>query len=370
MPARTLHKFHFGLYSNTVIDWLWHLFVRYRLRLTAYTIVWIFSVTGTRAAVGNEERIDYVVAVVNDQSVTWTDLRSALVVRAFVDPLVSLLPPLLDELKNPSDEAQRTIIDILIDRTLMLQEAERLGIPLARWHDKVATDMERIKMSYPSELGFFETLKLSGLEYAELEEWMRAGLIIDDLIFRKFIKGIRGEKIEQESLRHFEQHKSEYSEAARVRFTYVLIPLRSDASLQEETQAGRSAEAIYFRLRNGMSIQEIQQFEQGSAQIKPDSRTEYIDSKLGRTIAALKTNRWSSPIRTPSGYLIVNSLGVEKRRQQAYTEVKDEIKRMLIDKQVGEQMEKWLAQQKEIGNWRILDPSLAQTKKHSPRNKP
>lgn len=370
MPTRTGHKFHLGLHSRIVVDWLRHVFERYRLRLTVYTILWIFSITGTRAVVGNEERIDYVVAVVNGQAVTWTELRSALVIPAFVDPLVSLLPPLLDELRNPSDEAQRTILDILIDRTLMLQEAERWGIPLVRWHEKVATDMERLKMSYPSELEFFETLKLSGLEYAELEEWMRAELIIDALIFRKFINSIDDEKIEQESLKHFEQHKTEYFEAARVRFEYVLVALRLDASPQEKTKAERFSEEIYSHLRNGVPIQEIQQFDQASEQIKVGTGAEYLDSKLGRSIALLKTNRWSSPIHTPSGYLVANSLGTEKRRQKAYTEVKDEIKRMLINKQVDKQMEKWLAEQKEIGNWRILDPSLPRTNKHSPRNHP
>ena len=345
--------------TASTIDWLRYSFAKYTLRLTIYTLVGIFSLTRSWAAVGNEERIDYVVAVVNDQAITWTELRSALVIRAFVDPLVSLLPPLLDELRNPSDEAQRTILDILIDRTLMLQEAERWGIPLARWHDKVAADMERLQDSYASESVFLETLKQSGLEYAELEESLRSGLIIDNLIFRKFINRIDGEKIEHESIQHFEQHKSEYFEAARVRFQYVLVPLRLDASLQEKTQAEHSAEEVYSRLRNGMSIQKLQQFEEGSVQVKTGTGTEYLDSKLGRSIAELKTNKWSSPIRTLSGYLVVTSLGEEKRRQKAYPEVKDEIKRMLIDKQVDDQMEKWLAEQKEIGNWRILNPSLA-----------
>ena len=310
------------------------------------------------------------VAVVNDQAITWFELRSELVIRAFVDPLVSLLPPLLNELRNPSVEAQRTILDILIDRTLTLQEAERWGIPLARWHDKVAADMERLKSSYPSESVFSETLKLTGLEYAELEEWMRAELIINDLIFRKIINRIDEEKIEQESRQHFEQYKSEYSEPPRVRFKYVLVPLRLDASLQEKRQAERVAEEIYLRLRDGMSIQEIRQFEQGSAKFKIDTGTEYLDSKPGSTIAALKTNSWSSPIHTLGGYLVANLIGTEKRRQQAYTEVEDEIKNMLIVKQVAEQMEKWLANQKEIGNWHILDPALAQIKGRNPRNEP
>ena len=373
MPAKTEQKSNSGQYRNTAIDSLWHSFARYAFGLTVCTIVGVSSIIGTRSAVGNEERTDYVVAVVNGQAITWTELRSALVVRAFVDPLVSLLPPLLDELKNPSAEAQRTILDILIDRTLMLQEAERWGILLASWDGDVADDMDRLIDSYPSELAFSDTLKLSGLEYAELEEWMRAGLIIDDLIFRKFVNRIDAEKIDQESLQHFELHKSDYSEAARVRFEFVLVPLGLDASPQEETQALRTAEAIYSHLRSGTPIEEIQQFGQDDAHIELDTGTDtlYITSKPGREIAAFKTNRWNSPIHTPSGFLIVNSRGVEKRRRQAYTEVKDEIKSMLIKKQVGEQMEKWLAEQKRIANWRILDSSLAPTnKKHRPRNQP
>ncbi len=373
MPVRTEQKSNFGKCSNTANDWLWHSFSRYAFGLSVFTIIGVFSISGPRSAVGNEERIDYVVAVVNGQAITWTELRSSLVVRAFVDPLVSLLPPLIHELKNPSTEAQRTILDILIDRTLMLQEAERWGILLVSWDGDIASDMDRLKESYPSELVFSDTLKLSGLEYAELEEWMRAGLIIDDLIFRKFINRIDAEEIDQESLQYFELHESEFSEAAKVRFEFVLVPLRLDASLEEEAQALRSAEAIYSHLRNGTPIEEIQEFGQVAAHIEPDMGTDtlYITFKLGKEIAALKTNRWSSPIHTPSGFLIVNSRGVEKRRRQAYTEVKDEIKTMLIDKQVREQMEEWLAEQKRIANWRILDSSLAQTnKKYSPRNQP
>ena len=373
MPEKTEQKSNFGQCRNTAIDWLWHSFARYAFGLSVFTIIGVFSITGPRSAVGNEERIDYVVAVVNGQAITWTELRSSLVVRAFVDPLVSLLPPLIDELKNPSTEAQRAILDILIDRTLMLQEAERWGILLVSWDGEVAADMKRLKDSYPSELVFSDTLKLSGLEYAELEEWMRAGLIIDDLIFRKFANRIYAEKIDQESLQYFELHESEFSEAARVRFEFVLVPLRLDASPQEETQALHSAEAIYSYLRNGTSIEEIQESEHFAAHIELGTGTDtlYITSKLGKEIAALKTNRWSSPIHTPSGFLIVNSRGVEKRRRQAYTEVKDEIKRMLIYKQVREQMEKWLAEQKRIANWRILDSSITQTMKtYSPSNQP
>ena len=353
-----------------IIDRRRNFFARCRLRLTVYALVGIFAISGIRVAIGNDARIDYVVAVVNDQAITWSELPSELVISAFVNPSVPLLPPLLNKHRNPTREDQRTVLDTLIDRTLMLQEAERWGIPLARWDDKVADRIERFKKSYPSKSVFFETLKQAGIEYAELEEWIRTRLIIDNLIFRKFINSIDGEKIEQESLRHFEQYKSEYFQAARITFEYVLVPLSLDASLEEKSRVERLAEKIYLHLRNGMPIEEIQQFESGDANIKIAARTTHLDSELGSTIAALKTNRWSSPIPTPGGYLVANSHGAEKRRQKAYTEVKDEIQSMLIDKQVDEQIEKWLAKQKEIGNWHILDPALAQIEGRASRNKP
>ena len=346
------------------------LLARCRLRLTVCTLVGIFAIIGIRVAVGKETKIDYVVAVVNDQAITWSELPSELVIGAFVNPSVPLLPPLLKEHRNPTREDQRTVLDILIDRTLMLQEAERWGIPLARWDDKVAARIEQFKMSYPSESVFFQELKQAGIEYAELEEWLRAGLIIDSLILRKFTNNIDGEKIEQESLRHFEQYKSEYFQAARITFEYVLIPLSLDASLEEKRRVERLAEKVYLHLRNGMPTEEIQQFESGDANIKIATRTTHLDSELGSKIAALKTNRWNSPVQTPGGYLVANSHGAEKRRQKAYTEVKDEIQSMLIDKQVDEQIEKWLAKQKEIGNWHILDPALAQIEGRASRSEP
>ena len=144
--------------------------MQYASRLAFYTLFTIFLTTGSHAAVGSGEKVDYVVAVVNDQAITWSELQGALVIPAFVDPLISLSSPILDELRNPSNEVKRTVLDILIDRKLMLQEAERWGIPLARWHDKVAADMDKIKRSYSSESAFVEALKQSGLEYEELEE--------------------------------------------------------------------------------------------------------------------------------------------------------------------------------------------------------
>ena len=344
--------------------------MRYASRFTFYTLLAIFLTTGIRAAVRNGEKIDYVVAVVNGQAITWTELQSALVIPAFVDPVISLSSPILDELRNPSDEVKRTVLDILIDRKLMLQEAERWGIPLARWHDKVAADMDKIRAAYPSEAAFLETLKKSGLAYGELEEWLKSGLIIDDLIFRRFINRIDEEKIEQQAAQHFEQNKVKYSEAAQVRFQYVLVPSKLDESLNQQTHARQLAEENYSRLQSGVSPEDILQIEENSLAMMIGTTTEIVETKLGRSIAKLEVDEWSLPMRIPDGYLVANMLGTEKPRQKTYTEVRGEIKRMLIEKQVAEQMELWLGKQKETGNWRILDPALAQLQVENPHIEP
>ena len=344
--------------------------MRHASGLTFYTLLVIFLTSGSDAVAGNGENIDYVVAVVNDQAITWSELQSARVIPACIDPLISMSSAILDELTNPSDEVKRTVLDILIDRKLMLQEAERWGIPLARWHDKVTADMDNIERSYPSASAFVEALKKSELEREELQEWLRSALIIDDLIFRRFINTIDEQKIEQQAAQYFEQNRMKYSEAAEVKFQYVLVPSKLDEPLDQQAQAKQLAQEIYSRLQRGVAIQDFRQVGETSLEIMTGTTTEVVETNLGRLIVELERDAWSPPIRTPDAYLVAKSLGTQKLRYKPFSEVRQRIATMLVEKQVAQQMESWLEKQKETGNWRILNPALAQLQIGNPDTEP
>ena len=359
-----------GIVVGTIIYWLKHVVKRYSPRFELCLLVGLFLTTEGGATSRKEEKIDYVVAVVNEQAITWTELQSALVIPTFVDPMLSLSPQMLNQLENPSLEVQRTVLEILIDRTLMLQEAERWGIPLARWHEKVATDMSKLMAAYPSEETFFKILKASRLEYEELEEWLRSGLIIDELILRRFINRIDGEEMEKQATKHFQQHKSDYSLPAQARFQYVLVSSKPNAPVSRQTEAKQLAQYIYLRLREGTAVQSIPEIAANPVKIIASTKTENIHTEIGQLIVELEANRWNRPIQTPDGYLVTRLLSLEKPRLRKYTEVRQKIKRRLVEKQVAEQMEIWLEEQKKTGDWRILNPALSELQQNDRSTKP
>ena len=77
----------------------------------------------------------------------------------------------------------RTVLDELIDRKLMMQEADRLGIPLARWKAKV--DVE-LKATLGDEKLLTEINKKFGLETEEIRDWVRTRLILNEFRDRRF----------------------------------------------------------------------------------------------------------------------------------------------------------------------------------------
>ena len=77
----------------------------------------------------------------------------------------------------------RTVLDELIDRKLMMQEADRLGIPLARWKAKV--DVE-LKVTLGNERLLTEINEKFGLETEEIGNWVRTRLILNEFRDRRF----------------------------------------------------------------------------------------------------------------------------------------------------------------------------------------
>ena len=176
----------------------------------------------------NQKPVDYVLAVVNDRAITLSALENELIIR---------------QIRESSDK---------VNRARLLQEAERWGIPLARWKDKVSAEVEDIKSKYPSEPLFFEELEESGLEYKDLEEWIKSRLILNELIVRRFHSKIDKEAIEQGAIQYFKQNQF-------FQFQYIIVFSSPEDSLDKQAQTKQIAEKIYTRLQAGAEFDDIQQ---------------------------------------------------------------------------------------------------------------
>ena len=326
-------------------------------RITFYVCMML---TVTCLSAQNVKPIDFVIAVVNRQAITLSELESELIIPFFVDPVL-FRSPIPSEIRNPSTEDKRAVLWVLIERKLMLQEADRMrgGIPLARWQEEITEAMEGIKSRYSSDAAFSDALKEKGLEYEELEEWQQSRLIINGWISRRFGTRIAEDEIEQKAVQYYEQHKSEFIEPTQVKFGYIKVFPRLEDTPEQQTHAKQLAEDIYALLQKGAKFSDLYQTYKNTSNIHIDNNAQISGAtRLGMTLAKLKIGEFSKPIARPDGYLIAKLLS-KTPRQETYSEVKGEIKKVLIDEQLKTWVKAWLDEQKEIGDIRILHPELA-----------
>ena len=287
-----------------------------------------------------EEIIDSVVAVVNGQAITLSDLKNELII---------------SEIENPSDKVKASVLLSLIERRLMLQEAEKVEFPPAP--EKVDAEMQKIVSRYESEALFRKELKQRGLEYEALVEWIRARMIQEKWIERQFGHKLLDDDIEQEAIQYYEQHKSEFIEPVKVRYQAVTVLSKPEDTAQQQRRAKQAAEVIYSRLRKGATVRDIQP----TNQIRIDDNAEISGTqKLGLTLAQLKVGELNKPILTPEGYLIAKLLSKVPPRQKKYQQVRREISELLIQSKIKALLEAWLKEQRRTGDIRILHPKLAQ----------
>ncbi|MCZ6676859.1 MAG: peptidyl-prolyl cis-trans isomerase [Candidatus Poribacteria bacterium] len=315
-----------------------HLYVS----LCLFLIASLISASGSFA---RESIIDYVIAVVNDQAITLRRLSTEFIIR---------------EVENPSTEIKQKVLEELIKRKLMLQEAERMGIPLGVGR-RVEKEIQKIKSKYASEALFFEDLQESGLEYSELEEWLRNDFIVKELIARRFLSKIDEPQIDQEAVQYFEQHRSEFVEPMQIQFQYIMVVSAPEDARDEQARAKQLAEALYSRLRTGATFEDIQQAYKDipSLRVVQEPQTLTPNTKVGLTIAELGINEVSQPFWTPDGYLIARLTGKKLPQQKSYPEVRQQITDRLIQEKLETQIHAWLREQWEAGDIRILVPELA-----------
>ena len=329
------------------------------LFIAAY-LIFATSSTADVTSPQSQNSIDYMIAVVNDQAITLSALENELIIRVFILARISSgvigtleNESIVREIKNPSNQMKAAFLKGLIERKLLLQEAERLEFPPSQ--EKVDAEIQqRIKSKYDPEVLFFEDLKKSGLAYKDLEEWIMTSLIIREWIARKFRSNISEEMIEQKAALYYEQNRSEFLE---LQCQYIKVLSKPEHPPNQQAQAKQLAGEIYARLKAGMEVGEVQKMYNDPPNLYVTQEPQIVpaNTKTGATLAKLRKDELSEPLLTPDGYLIARLLD---KRQRTYSEVSGGIKDILIQREVENQVDVWLKEQWAAGDIRILDAGL------------
>jgi peptidyl-prolyl cis-trans isomerase SurA len=201
------------------------------------SVLAVMCATGTSAA---GVMLDRVVAVVNNEAITWGELY-----RAMEFELSRNMRKVSDEEKRKIfNENEAAFLESMIEVRLQLQEAERLGIKAGEKDVKAAIDNIKVKYALEEE-EFLRVIREEGFTHEKYMEMLREQITIRKLIEREIRNRIQ---ITEDDVRNY-MKENNLREGVLYRLRQIFFSLPEDEE-QEDALSGK-IDAIRIKLKEG-----------------------------------------------------------------------------------------------------------------------
>ena len=127
--------------------------------------------------------------------------------------------------EGQGDVLRRSVLDELVDRTLLLQAARERAIVVGQ--DQVERAFLRVRSEYPG-TAFDDLLAQERLSQAELKSRLKDQLTVERLFEREVFPSVR--VVDAEVARHYAEHAAEFQEPEQVRVMQIVVATRDEAT--------------------------------------------------------------------------------------------------------------------------------------------
>lgn len=293
--------------------------------LKAYILIFLFLTIGFSCN-SFARIVEKVVAVVDDEIITLTDVRGFL------------------SRYSPHGMDEKKVLNILIENVLIQKEAKRIGLEVS------AEDVKGTLESMQQESGlnneeFIHALKKEGLSLTDYKEQIRENIlkmrIVDVMLKNKLI--IKDDEIQD----YYEIHRHEFVMGAKVRLQNILFTITASATEDEIKTVYEKAEKVLELIKSGADFGELAKlYSDGpAAQLGGDlgyfTQDELMDD-MGRWAFTLKEGEVSEIIKSPLGFNIIKVLEKIYDKVRPLDEVKEEIRSRLFSIKLEKRYEEWI----------------------------
>lgn len=210
------------------------------------------------------------------------------------------------------------VLDDMIDREVVFQEAKRLGLAIdpKRIDDEVA----KIRESYGPEQNFQAALKeQAGTDLDALRQEITYQLLLQELATKDVVIS------EEEMLTQYNNYKDRYAKPMQANVWQIVVSSQTEAKqVLRELKAG----ANFSTLAKERSIDNLTAANGGELGWVSSTDRDLPDN-VKETIAAISPGEDSNPIPVDGQYVIIRVLERKDAEQLAFDAVKDQIRREL-----------------------------------------
>jgi peptidyl-prolyl cis-trans isomerase SurA len=271
--------------------------------------------------------LDRVVAVVNKEVITWSDLYKMMESEAS-EQMKALNE---EERRKVFKENEAVFLDKLIDMKLQIQEAGKVGIAVSS--EDVKEAIESVKKKYSlTDKSLEESLQKEGMTLEGYKKRLSEQILISQFINQQ----IRNKIVvsEDEVKKYMQAHKESLADSEAFKLRQIVFKKPKDEA--EKKSVEEKAGLVIQRVKAGEDFSNLakEYSEDPSGKIGGDTgyiKKTYMAKEFTDVLSQMKTGDASKPFWTERGLHIIKL--DEKVSAQSPAEIKETIRRQLVDEQ-------------------------------------
>ncbi|MBW1740055.1 MAG: SurA N-terminal domain-containing protein [Deltaproteobacteria bacterium] len=296
--------------------------------------------SGTTVA-GDTKLVDRIVAIVNDDVITLSELNKAL--EPYAKQIRSAdYPP--EKARGMLFKLRQDILNRLVDQKLTDQETERLHVSV---DDKeVDQYIERIKSEhFLTEEDLRKSLAAEGYTLEEYRKRIKEQILRIKLVNIEVKSKIA---ITEKDIRdYYEAHKEDYQGVQKYHLRTILIRVPPSASADQRQTAREKIETIVKEWKSGAAFDELaQRYSQDITAASGGDlglfTLDELSAEFQETVRRMDEGQVSPVLQTPKGYQILMLEEIKKIPGKTLKEARIEIHERLYRELVEEKYKAWL----------------------------
>ncbi len=281
--------------------------------------------------------LDEIVARVNDEIITLTDLQESLN-RLKMDVEQNVKDPARQE--EAYNQMKESLLGTMITNKIIVQKAEELGVS-----DDIDQDVDMYIESVRQDSGVAsldvidEYFKQRGSSLSQYRSSIREQMIIRSMISQFVYSKITLLTPEVEA--YYEQHKDEFTEKSKVKLAEIVLLTEG----KDKAEVRKRAESILAQLDSRPFAELAKEYSEGPTASQGGEIGEFQEGSVNETLAevvfSIDVGSHSGIIEADFGYQIVKVLERTPARVKPLQEVRPQIAEALYDQKSGPELEEY-----------------------------
>ena len=300
-----------------------------------------FLLLGSVPAWAQKQLVDRVVAVINDEAITQSELEIYL--RPIYEDLKQQYQG--DELMRRLNDTRLKLLNQMIEDRLVFQQAKTRGVTVDE--SELDEQLEQVKHRYPSSETLEKEMASQGYNLSELRENIRRQLLIrrlQDIEVRSRVV-VSPREIEE----YYKNHLLDFTEETRLKLLSITIRKTKEAEekgLADEA-AKKKIESIEARIRKGEAFETLARGLSEDVHASEGGEVGWV--KKGELLSSIETSLYEmkagsiSPVlESPGGYHLFKIEEKNPGREIPLDEVRDKIRMTLFREKAEKRFKEWM----------------------------